>query len=106
MNTEIIISILFVHWIADFVLQTDAEAQGKSKSWYWLLLHTSKYSAVWVFASCIMIGKTCPDLTWQDYVVYSFAFGGITFFAHTITDYFTSRLNARLWEQKKYIGFL
>jgi hypothetical protein len=32
-------------------------------------------------------------------------FSGITFVAHTATDYVTSRINARLWEEKKVHWF-
>jgi hypothetical protein len=35
--TEILV-ILFIHWLADFVLQTDKQAKGKSKNWSDLLL--------------------------------------------------------------------
>jgi len=31
-SINIIIVILFIHWIADFVLQTDKQAKNKSKS--------------------------------------------------------------------------
>ena len=49
MNLEVIILILVIHWIADFVLQTDKEAKGKSKNWSDLLSHTYTYSLVWLF---------------------------------------------------------
>ena len=31
-------------------------------------------------------------------------FAGITFICHTITDYFTSRLNSKLWAKATYWG--
>ena len=50
-----IFSILIIHWIADFVLQTDKQAKGKSKNWSDLLKHTNNYSTIWIFASCLLI---------------------------------------------------
>ena len=97
MTLTVIFIVLIVHWIADFILQTNKQAQGKSKNWGDLLAHTFTYSGMWVFASCLLIGFINKTQTTQWYVLHSLAFGGITFVAHTITDYFTSRLNAKLW---------
>jgi len=36
--------ILIIHFIADFVLQTDKQAKGKSNNWGDLLSHTFVYS--------------------------------------------------------------
>ncbi len=92
-----IFSIIFIHWIADFVLQTHKQAQGKSKNWGDLLAHTFTYSSLWIFVSCLLIGYANKTQTTQWYVIHSFLFGLITFITHTITDYFTSRLNSKLW---------
>lgn len=87
--------IIVTHWVADFLLQTDKMAQGKSKNWEDLLSHTTLYSAVWFIPMQFML----PSM------VSALSFVGITFIAHTITDYFTSRLNARLWQEKKVHWF-
>jgi hypothetical protein len=92
-----IFSIIFVHWVADFVLQTDEQAKGKSKNWYDLLAHTFTYSTMWIFASCLLIGYANKGQTTQWYVIHSILFALITFITHTVTDYFTSRLNSKLW---------
>ena len=42
-----IFTILLIHWFADFVLQTDKQAKGKSKNWRDLLSHTLTYSLIW-----------------------------------------------------------
>jgi len=83
-----ILIIIIIHWIADFVLQTDKQAKGKSKNWGDLLSHTATYSFVWLIPIGFMLGKTPPN---------GFLFILITFIFHTITDYFTSRLNSKLW---------
>ena len=90
--------LLFVHWIADFVLQTDKQAKGKSKNWSDLLDHTSSYSATWI--PFLVIWAMINNIQLEN-IAPIFKFIGITFFAHTITDYFTSRLNSKLWAEGK-----
>jgi len=55
MNLIEIFSILLIHWFADFVLQTDEQAKGKSKNWLDLLQHTLNYSIVWFFLSILFL---------------------------------------------------
>lgn len=90
-NIITVIIILAIHWIADFICQTDWQAKNKSKRWDALLLHTSIYSAIWFFVLSFITTN----------VILSFEFAFITFVAHTITDYFTSRLNSKLWTEGK-----
>jgi hypothetical protein len=66
-----------VHWLADFVLQTDWQAKNKSKNWWALTKHVGVYSLCFAF------------LGWQ--------FTAITFVTHFVTDAITSRINTRLW---------
>lgn len=100
-NIYVVFAILFIHWIADFVLQTDKQAKGKSKNWADLLSHTGTYSAVWLFASAFIIYFDGNGLSHMDNAYYALLFAGITFVAHTITDYFTSRLNSKLYTANK-----
>lgn len=92
--------ILIIHFIGDFVFQTDKMAQGKSKNWEDLLNHTMRYTICWI-----------PFLYWAkgyngiEGVNLLGLFLPITFIAHTITDYFTSRLNSKLWQQGKVHWF-
>jgi len=53
MNIIEILLILFLHWFADFVLQTDKMAQGKSKNWTDLISHTLTYFFVFYIASIL-----------------------------------------------------
>jgi hypothetical protein len=91
-----IFAILIIHWIADFVLQTDKQTKGKSKNWSDLLMHTWNYSMVWWIIGVILIifNLKYPFFTYERYSLLLFVL--ITFIAHTITDYFTSRLNKKL----------
>jgi hypothetical protein len=109
MNLIEILSILLIHWFADFVLQTDEQAKGKSKEWKPLLHHTFNYSVVWFLAiSCIAVignhfgGPSAKEIGWDWKII---LFPLITFIAHTITDYFTSRLNSKLWSEGKVHDF-
>lgn len=84
----VVLFILFIHWLADFVLQTDHQATTKSKNLKALFTHTSIYSLCWFSL-------------WPVLKMNTLAFIGITFLAHTLTDFFTSRLNARFRHEKK-----
>ena len=89
--------IIFIHWISDFVLQTDWQAQNKSKNNFALLSHTSNYTLVWLLPMCLIFGKMKEGATTEWIVWSTLYFCMITLVTHTITDYFTSRLNSKLW---------
>lgn len=92
--TEIFL-ILVLHWVGDFWFQSDKQAKGKSKNMRDLVSHTFSYSFVWL---CCMFGLC---IYYQVNPLFSLYFALITFTAHTIQDYFTSRLNSRLYQQGK-----
>lgn len=94
-DLRVVIGILVIHWIADFVCQTDWQAKNKSKSWEALLQHTVTYSVIWYFSYLI----------YSHSLINSSYFLGITLICHTITDYFTSRLNSKLWAAGKVHWF-
>lgn len=109
-NIFVALLILAIHWLADFVLQTDDMAKGKSKDNVWLIMHTITYSVVWLVLGIIavMVGITMAILGYPlcqecvcHYLYPLLGFCGITFVCHTVTDYFTSRLNSRLWSEGK-----
>ena len=84
----VVFSIIAIHYIADFCLQTEYQATNKSKSWEALLDHTFIYSCCWAL----------PSLYWfaEINVYYPTIFFLVTFIVHTVTDYYTSRLNKKL----------
>lgn len=92
-NILVVLAILAIHWFADFVLQTDKQAKGKSKNWSDLLEHTFHYSIIWFFT----IGFLIEHMEASGMLLFTL----ITFICHTITDYFTSRLNSKLWAEGK-----
>ena len=74
------------------------QAKNKSTSNEALLDHAVSYIAVWWVALCIygLITDIPTRLIW---------FIPITFICHFATDYFTSRLNTKLWKAGKTHNF-
>lgn len=106
-NITIVTAVLFIHWVADFLCQTDKMAQGKSKNWTDLLSHTGVYSFIWFFGAILIFSEyhKTPYYGFSFNIYTVLLFTLITFICHTITDYFTSRLNSKLWEEKKVHWF-
>lgn len=103
MNLIEILSILGIHWIADFVFQDEKWALGKSKNWNDLLSHTITYSSFWFFISLFLdIYTRITTNKWLFEVIDVQLFVLITFICHTTTDYFTSRLNFKLYIKGKF----
>jgi len=94
MEIEIIIGILFIHWIGDFVFQSDWQAKNKSKNNIALTAHVASYSFCWLVACSMSVLLT-------DESILIILFPVITFVLHWITDYFTSRINSKLYAENK-----
>lgn len=93
-----IFSIIFIHWIADFIMQDEKWALGKSKNWTDLLSHTYAYSVIWMIIGSIL--KLTDIVYWNPGALSLFVL--ITFVAHTATDYFTSRIVSKKFAEGKY----
>lgn len=89
-----IFTILFIHWIADFWCQTDWMAKNKSISNKALTYHVLAYSTIWLLVC------NCYSIITNNYLILAL-FPAITFISHWMTDYFTSRLNSKLWKEGK-----
>lgn len=81
--------LICIHYIADFIFQSSKMALGKSKNIKDLLHHTFVYSSIWSIPIIFLFPK---DWSCDQYIYGSLLFCSITFIAHTITDYFTSRI--------------
>lgn len=81
-NSVILVALIpiWIHWLADFVLQSDKMAKNKSTSNKWLLCHASTYTAV----LSICFG-------WQ--------YGLVNGLVHLVVDYCTSRATSALWKK-------
>lgn len=101
-NTLLILYFLFVHWFADFVCQTNNQAQNKSTSNKALLSHTSIYGLIITIATYIIY--LCNGFGAQFWYT-PLIFGVIQFITHTLVDYITSRINKELWNNKQIHEF-
>ncbi len=88
-----LILMFFIHWLADFPLQTSRMALNKGKNIYWLWTHVAVYASVWWIGVFIF-----PFITVLKFVV-------ITFICHFITDFITSKLTGLQYERKIYNGW-
>ena len=84
------LTIMFYHFVGDYMLQSRWMGDNKSKRLDALLLHCGVYSLFLLLAVVIEFGYYNAIL-----------FVGINFVLHLITDYFTSRLTAYLYGQKQ-----
>lgn len=105
-DVKIVLVLLFLHWIADFVLQSDTVAKGKSKYTYLLMEHTRLYALA--LGSGIFILQSFFGYDMGECFVFAIRFGLITWVFHTAQDYFTSKLNAKLYPKHSFwvaLGF-
>ena len=93
-----ILLLLLIHWFADFIMQTDKQAKGKSKNIKDLINHTITYSIVMTIGFIMININMIP--------IYLFILFGVTMFiSHTIIDYVTSRINSKLWSEGRTHDF-
>jgi hypothetical protein len=85
MTLKILLAIFWLHFLGDFVLQTDEMAQNKSKSDMWLSLH-------------ILIYMLPLSLLGWKYAL-------INAFIHWHIDWISSRISSRMWAEKKVHWF-
>jgi hypothetical protein len=81
-----VIYVFWIHFVSDFVLQTDQMAKSKSTSNEWLTRHVLTYG-VFFF---IYLGP-----------VYAI----VNCVLHWITDYFSSRASSKLWKEGRVHDF-
>lgn len=103
-----VMTILLIHFVGDFVLQTQEQASNKSTSNRYLALHVFNYSLFTALGWFIFLPSHI-SFPWvvscapgHINVIWVFI---ITFIAHFITDYFTSRWTKSLWEKKEVHDF-
>lgn len=98
-----IYGLIFSHWIADFVLQSDWMAKNKSKDSFALFVHVWVYScALMMFAITTNLVKRYYGLPTTLHVVTFVAINGV---AHFLIDYITSRMTSKLWAKGQVHNF-
>ena len=95
MNLVVVLVILFSHWVADFVMQTDEQAKNKSSSNMWLLKHVISYF-LWmlIVAGNLFRGfeLTLPNNQFIEWLL-------MNTILHFVVDYITSRVSKKLYEK-------
>ena len=93
-----ILYLLLVHWVADFVLQTNQMALNKSKSNYYLGMHVTIYTLTTIVAWWVMLLVVgIYSITSLTYILAASAIFGM----HFITDYITSRISGKYYKAQK-----
>jgi hypothetical protein len=77
-----LISILSIHFIADFIFQTRNMGKNKGKNIYWLLTHVLVYTTITIFGWALLIDSVD--------ILYLFL---LTFSTHFATDFITSKVS-------------
>jgi hypothetical protein len=80
MITTILI-LVWMHFVSDFILQTDKMAINKSSSWKWLSIHIGVY--------------TLP------FFWFGWKFALVNAGAHFVTDAISSRMTTALWKKQQ-----
>lgn len=91
-SINILFSLLLIHFLADFGMQTHEQATKKGESNEWLTYHVSVYSIIW-FIFIMSISNNFE---------LSIAFTAITFICHYITDWITSRIGKPFWKNNDF----
>lgn len=100
MNVTLPIYVLFLHFLADFVFQSDAMAKNKARYWSWLILHIGAYAIVLALGLILAL-----DLGFR------INEGGIARFVwlnaavHFVVDAITSRINSYLYREGRIHDF-
>ena len=82
-SLSILFTLLTMHYICDFLLQSDKMAKGKSSSMELLTLHVTAYSIPFA----LMFGPL---------------YGAVNFFLHMLVDFFTSRVTKKLFAKNEH----
>jgi len=79
------LTIIWMHFVADFLLQWDEMAKKKSSDFHWLILHSAIYSIPFLW--------------------FGLLFWAVTFFTHMIVDGVSSRVSKILYAKNSYHWF-
>ena len=82
MSIYLILLLIWVHWVADFVLQTDEMAVNKSRSNAWLGWHVLVYSI-------------------PIYIIGGAEYAVVNLGLHFVVDVVSSRITSHLWQKEE-----
>lgn len=81
----IVLLLVWLHFVSDFLLQTNTMSRNKSTSNKWLGIHVAVYSL--------------------PFLIFGPLYAIINGLAHFATDYVSSRFNTHFWEKEDYRKF-
>lgn len=93
MDWKLLLTLLLVHYIADFFVQTDKQAKNKSISNFALTKHVFNYTLCFIPVILIFNYKDFSNLVLSLNLI---------FVTHYLTDWVTSRLSKFFFENKNY----
>lgn len=94
----VFLAIIFIaHFVGDFVMQTEWEATTKSKDVMALASHVGGYSISLMVAFFLMLWFGLVLYPAQDLSMLLFIWLVFNVIAHFAVDFYTSKLNSRLW---------
>lgn len=85
MRLQDIFVILLLHFISDFIFQSDEMAKNKSTSVKWLTIHVLIYSIL--------------------FTIYNPIYGIVNGLLHWVIDYFSSKVTSYLWKNGQVHNF-
>jgi hypothetical protein len=91
---SVVLFILFVHFVGDFVAQTNSMATRKSKSFKWLSVHVLVYAIITAICWDLFLGVGDAALCFV-----------MTFLSHLIIDFITSKITRYYFNRKEYHKF-
>ena len=95
------LGLMFFHWIADFILQTEHMAKRKSVSNYYLGYHVVIYTTASMILWLLLF-----TILGRYYSILGYILAYLTMFIlHFSTDYVTSRITSRLHKENKIHNF-
>lgn len=97
---NLIIFLIWIHFFADFILQTDHQAINKSKNYWVLADHCFSYSGVLLVFWALWCFHY-KGMSFAPALESASVFASVNFIAHFITDAVTSRVCRYLWEKEQ-----
>ena len=97
---NLVLYILFLHWVADFVCQSRWMGENKSKHILPLLAHIVVYGVVLLLG--LFVGNIVQQFSSPFDIM---VFCAINAIMHLAVDFWTSKATHVLWERKNVYGF-
>jgi hypothetical protein len=95
---KIALALIIIHFVADWLLQSDKMAINKSKSVYWLTIHVLVYTVILLLGTIII---NWTPLSAQPVLVLNAILSYVVLNStlHWATDFFTSKINAWIFQK-------